>query len=341
MSCNFGARIYGPQRVAAVVATLAETGVSPTQALAGSDLDEEALQSSTTRVSYEQVATVFRNAVRLGTHPATALRAGARMHITSYGMYGYGLLSSPTRGDLIDFILKYNRVMGPVAGPVAYQRDPTVGHYTFEVLLSSDPTDELYRFALEFAFAAHLRLGRDLLGPDFILGGLRARYREPAHVAIYRELFDGEILFDQAENSLQVAAPWIDHSPGLPDPITHAMVAETCQQVLDELPSWSGVASEVRKALIEHMPWRFPTIESMARQLSLHPRTLRRRLEAEGTSYRDVLAAVRMDLAIGYLRKTRMTNEEIATRLGYSDSANFRHAFVRWTGKSPSSFRPR
>jgi AraC-like DNA-binding protein len=71
----------------------------------------------------------------------------------------------------------------------------------------------------------------------------------------------------------------------------------------------------------------------------MHPRALRRRLETEGTSYRDVLAEVRMRLAIEYLRRTQMTHEEIASRLGYSDAANFRHAFLRWTGKSPSEFR--
>jgi len=48
---------------------------------------------------------------------------------------------------------------------------------------------------------------------------------------------------------------------------------------------------------------------------------------------------VRMRLAIEYLRKTQMTNEEIAARLGYSDAANFRHAFTRWTYKNPSDFR--
>jgi len=46
-----------------------------------------------------------------------------------------------------------------------------------------------------------------------------------------------------------------------------------------------------------------------------------------------------MRLAIEYLRKTEMTNEEIASRLGYSEASNFRHAFLRWTGKNPSEFR--
>ena len=77
----------------------------------------------------------------------------------------------------------------------------------------------------------------------------------------------------------------------------------------------------------------------MAQTLALEPRTLRRKLEAQGTSYREILAEVRRTLAIEYLRKTRMTTEEIASRLGYSDSANFRHAFVRWTGKAPHEYR--
>ena len=94
----------------------------------------------------------------------------------------------------------------------------------------------------------------------------------------------------------------------------------------------------IRRFLIER-PGRYPSIETIAEKLQTYPRALRRKLESEGTSYRDLLAEVRMRLAIEYLRRTEMTNEEIASRLGYSDAANFRHAFTRWTGKSPSNFR--
>ncbi|GKQ51290.1 hypothetical protein BRSPCE3_21450 [Bradyrhizobium sp. Ce-3] len=79
----------------------------------------------------------------------------------------------------------------------------------------------------------------------------------------------------------------------------------------------------------------------MSDSLSLSPRRLRRRLDAEQTSYRDIVAEVRKILAIKYLRETRLTHEEIASRLGYSDGANFRRAFIRWTGKNPSQFQGR
>jgi AraC-like DNA-binding protein len=195
--------------------------------------------------------------------------------------------------------------------------------------------------ALEFTLAAHQTLGRDLYGDSFGFTGLRVAYAAPAHVDAYQALFACPVHFGEPVNSLQFDPAWSTRAPCMQDAITHAMARDMCQQFLSELTHSGGIAAVVRRALVEQMPWRFPKIESMAQELSLEPRTLRRRLEAQGTSYRQILAEVRRRLAIEYLRKTRMTTEEIASRLGYSDAANFRHAFARWTGKSPHDYRVR
>ena len=339
-SPDFEPRVYTPQRIAAVVDTLADDGIAPAQALDGSGIDEAVLRAPDTRVSYAQVATVFRNALALTCDPALALRAGARMHMTAYGIWGYALLSSRTFGEALEFAVKYRRVIGPMAD-MAYDRERDPGTCSFEVLLSPDPRDALYRFALEFTYAAHLTLTRDLYGESFGFTVVRAVYPAPAHADAYSALFGCPVQFGQPGNVLQFDPAWSTRAPSMHDPITHAMASEMCQQFLAGLPHSGGIAAVVRRALVEQMPWRFPNIESMARELSLEQRTLRRRLEAQGTSYRQILAEVRLRLAIEYLRKTRMTTEEIASRLGYSDAANFRHAFARWTGKSPHCYRSR
>ncbi len=331
-------RVYTPHRVVAVVDALAADGVAATQVLAGSGIDEPALRAPTTRVSYRQIATVFRNALRLAPEPTLALRAGRLMRLTAYGMYGYALLSSPTRSESTEFAVKYNRSMGPVAA-LSFRREGDVAIYGYEVLLASDPADELYRFALELTFSAHLTLCRDLYGRSYGFSAVRTVYPAPAHASAYRELFRCPVQFGQRANELHIDAAWLALPSTLPDPVTHAMAREMCGQFLAEQKHAGGVASAVRRTLVEQMPWRFPGIESMASELSMHARTLRRRLETEGTTYREILSEVRRGLAIEYLRKTRMTNEEIASRLGYSDGANFRHAFVRWTGKSPHEYR--
>jgi AraC-like DNA-binding protein len=68
-------------------------------------------------------------------------------------------------------------------------------------------------------------------------------------------------------------------------------------------------------------------------------RTLRRKLREENASFRKVVDDLRMEIAIRYLRDTDLAVEDIAESLGFSDAANFRHAFRRWTKASPREFR--
>jgi AraC-like DNA-binding protein len=96
----------------------------------------------------------------------------------------------------------------------------------------------------------------------------------------------------------------------------------------------------VRRLLLEKQI-RFPSLQVTARMLHMTPRTLHRRLVAEGTSYREVLESVRHTLAIEHLKSGRFGMDEIAYRLGYTDLANFRRAFKRWESMPPSEYRAR
>ena len=69
------------------------------------------------------------------------------------------------------------------------------------------------------------------------------------------------------------------------------------------------------------------------------PRTLHRHLKSEGTSYRQILENVSHTIASQQLTNTSITVEEISLLLGYIDVANFRRAFKRWTGMTPSDYR--
>ncbi len=329
--------LYSPQRIAAVVDVLSEDGISVSRTLAGANLRSADLRDSSVRVSYRQVETVFRNAMRLSRDPAIAFRAGARMHVLAYGMYGYAMLSSPTRAEVIDFAAKYGRVLGTVADIDFTRKDDTVS-CLFDPLLSRDPAHDVYRFALEFAFAAYQTLSRDIYGGSFRFSKLSAAYTTPPHAKAYDRIFQCPVEFGQCKNVLEFDTAWIDRPAARPDEMTRAMAGRICHQHLDRIGHDDGLAADIRRRLLEH-PGRFPSIEAMAAELAIHPRTFRRRLQLQQKTYRQVVSEVRMQLAVGYLRNTQMTNDEIAARLDYSDAANFRHAFVRWTGKSPSDFR--
>jgi len=328
-------RVYAPHSIAAIVAELVKEGVEATVVLEGAGLTNSQLNVPRTRISYRQLDIVIRNALRLARDPAIALRAGLRMHITTYGMYGYALLSSATHAEARDFAARYVRVVGPFCDFLAAYHGETV-HVTFEPLHWPNPTEDVHRFAVEFALSAHLTTIRDRVGGAFGFSQVSLDYPAPPHAADYENLYKCAVIFEQSHCGYE---HYREEGPStLADPRTHAMAREICEQLLDDVNRAGGVAANIRQILIEH-PGRYPSIETIAEKLQLYPRALRRKLEAEGTSYRDLLGEVRMRLAIEYLRKTEMTNEEIATRLGYSEAANFRHAFLRWTGKNPSEFR--
>lgn len=332
---SFEQRMYSPHTIAAVVAELEGQGIQPAELLDGTGLAAPQLSRHTTKISYRQLDQVIRNAIRLSNDPAMALRAGLRMHVTAYGMYGYALLSSATDVEARDFAARYIRVVGPFCD-FAVSSDETTVIVAFDPMHWPNPTEDLHRFAVEFALSAHLTATKDRVGPHFAFSRVLLDYAPPSYADLYDKIFGCPILFRQSGCSYEHLRD--DRAVKLADPRTHAMAREMCEQLLEEINRTGGIAADIRRILIEQ-PGRYPSIEAIAEKLEMYPRALRRKLEAEGTSYRDLLAEVRMRLAIEYLRKTHMTNEEIAGRLGYSDAANFRHAFIRWTGKSPSDFR--
>ena len=79
----------------------------------------------------------------------------------------------------------------------------------------------------------------------------------------------------------------------------------------------------------------------MAEQLHLSERTLKRRLSAEGTSFRKLADQVRAQLAEQYLNNTGLTVADIAALVGYDDVSNFRTAFRRWFSTTPQNYRGR
>ncbi len=82
-----------------------------------------------------------------------------------------------------------------------------------------------------------------------------------------------------------------------------------------------------------------PNFDMVACAFKLSGRTLRRQLAEAGTSYQKLVDGNRCEHAMNCLQKTDMTTDDIAESLGFSDVANFRHAFKKWIGMSPAAFR--
>ena len=101
---------YSPAKLAAFLDVVTEAGLSAEVVLAGTDLDTEALANPFTLTSSLQFLTAARNAVRLDRRSDLGVRLGRRMHVSSYGMYGYALLCSEAMAGTFDTAVKYHQL---------------------------------------------------------------------------------------------------------------------------------------------------------------------------------------------------------------------------------------
>ena len=99
--------------------------------------------------------------------------------------------------------------------------------------------------------------------------------------------------------------------------------------------------SERVRILIQQGLRKDPSLEDVADSLMITAQTLRRRLAEEGKSFREIKDRVRTEAAETLLVRSVMSLDDIALEVGFSDATAFRRAFRRWTGKTPSGFRPR
>jgi AraC-like DNA-binding protein len=152
--------------------------------------------------------------------------------------------------------------------------------------------------------------------------GLLPRFGAPEHTAV----FDGANLDQPLPQAEQLTAEQAEAQ-------CRGLVRE--RRPADAQPS---MADRVR-AVLRDTPDAPPTLGQVAAALHQSTRTLRRRLAAEGASYRNLLDEVRERLAAALLQDGALTVEDIAQRLGYAETASFTHAFRRWTGVGPRAHR--
>lgn len=196
----------------------------------------------------------------------------------------------------------------------------------------------LYRFLVELQFGVHTTLHRDIMGPSFSPRVLEMTYSPHADMKSEANVFGCPLVFGQAENKFVFDRKRLDDVPELGNRITYTWVVALCDQLLDELALRVGIAGKVREFLLVNIA-RPTSFDAVARHLKMTTRTLRRKLRDENTSFRDILSELKAQVAIKYLRDTELTIDDVAASLGFSDAANFRHAFRRWTKSAPNDFR--
>ena len=178
-----------------------------------------------------------------------------------------------------------------------------------------------------------------VLGRELIEARVELMHRKPAYHRLYRDYLHAPVRFGRAANCYLIPTSLARTPNASGDPDAYAAAQAMCQNLLEQVPVTAlSTADRVRSLLLSRTAGSV-TEEEIARALFITKRTLARRLEREGTGYREIREHLLAELAARHLRESRLSVEAVATLLGYSDAAAFRKAFRRWYGQTPGSFR--
>lgn len=270
-----------PRSAASVLLTVRlgeEHGASAETLLAGTGLSAADLRDPATEVTGRLELQVVRNLLAALPHiPALGLAAGQRYHLTTYGIWGFALISSSTLREAVDVALRHLDLTYAFCEITAEE----VGDELVLRLDASAVPADVRLFAVERDAAALRVVGSELTGATVPLTRVTTAYAAPPWAAAYAPVFGVEPVFDTGHNVAVIDGALADLPLPQADELTAASALAACRDLLERRRSRTGLAGRVRDQLLRD-PAEMPSVTEVAAALHLSERSLRRHLTGEG-----------------------------------------------------------
>lgn len=291
------------------------------------------------------VITMVHNLAAAATQRNWRAVFGQHLGANSHGPVGFASLSAATIGQAIATFIQWQALQSPV-----YQAEvqPTAeGHW---IRIVDTTGDTLFAEFFFEAFARALEVLIQQLAGRISLGHQHMQLQTTAadRQNLLQDFYNARLHFGCRENRLFIPQSiWAMPSP-LSDLELHLFTLGKCQALQNRLNTHSTIDERVRRLLQQHFDTLVqqnrlnsqpPSLTEIAKALAMSERSLIRHLHQCNSSYKQILAHTRQQIAQTLLQQARFSVQGVADILGYAEPANFCRAFKTWTGKTPSEYR--
>lgn len=277
---------------------------------------------------------LVRQAAMFLNDPAIALHWGAAVACAQISVVGAVGTASGTVADAFQQLNRYARLSfdfgeAPGVDRYGFERTPE-GIWMFDTRPHVASTIELTEATFaRFVVGMRARAGHQ------VLRAMSLSYAPPAHAAVYSTLFEVPVHFGVDRNALLLDPSWWDHALAPTPRTTYRILTTHADEQLQALQRAQGCRGRVEDVLRARLSEGQVSMPMVASALAMSRQTLLRNLQAEGTTFAQVVAELRETLAMHYLTERGASVQQTAALLGFSESAAFSRAFKRWTGRSP------
>lgn len=314
----------------------AEQGVTARQCLTGTGLDVTTLSDPLAEIEPAQELQVIRTLIdALGDPFAHGFDVGLRYHLTAYGIWGLGIMSSATVAEAADRGLRY---AGAAFTFINYRIHAGPDGLWLEMDHTHLP-EGLREFLIARDLGSILAIHQELL-PGTPINVCDVTLSIPHCVGLERleAAFKCKVATAQPASRLRIDPKALQIALPRANATTAQFCENHCRELLARRLVEPSLAERVRERLLSSgLP--LPNMAQMARALHMSERSLRRQLELDGTGWRRLVDEVLQAMACDLLQTSPLSVQQVAEHLGYAEPSSFSHAFKRWTGVSPEQYR--
>jgi AraC-like DNA-binding protein len=305
-------------------------GIGADELLAPLGLSEPELSAPHARISAETLRVLTARARTLTGEPGLGFYLGLQKRLSMYGYLGFAGMNAATVREALELTVRYSPAI-TTGLHLALQVEGELATIRIEELVDLGDVHDVAVFSL---LVGMLHMSAVQTGREAYRASVDLPFPKPDYFDRFAHLLPGA-RFDQPSLCIRFPARGLDVPLKTPDRAALELAREACERELRELGG--ALSLRVRKLVREARA--VPTIEAVARALSISTRTLKRRLAAEGLTYTALIDGERRERALQLLRATELPLEQIAEQLDYSSLPNFARAFRRWTGMTPAQYR--
>ncbi|GAA5317816.1 MAG: AraC family transcriptional regulator [Candidatus Pelagadaptatus aseana] len=287
------------------------------------------------RVNVEVIADAWRQAAEVTGDPAIGIHAVQDyFQPASWRSIGLAMLCSSSLREAFDRLVRYSVFLTDAGRFLISEGDG----YT-EVYIEMDPDPAVVGYeVLDFGGAAILTMLR-MIYPGALNPQVAYLFRpQPQDVAPYQKCFGEGVIFGQNKMGFRFSQEQMN-VPSLAPNNELALIQDRLTEDYIARLNNDSVSLKAKHAIIAMLPSGEVTAVEVAEKLNMSVRNLQRKLNAENSSFKDLLEEVRRAMVLEYLMDSRHSMNEIAYLLGFSDHSNFARAFRRWFNMSPSEKR--
>lgn len=264
--------------------------------------------------------------------PAMPLKIAAHVRPANMGLLGYVASCCNNLGEAFARLQQFENLVYSVnALEVALQTDQIILRWGAERGRPGHWVDSV-AIGVLVAFTRHLS--------SVPVHPLRIQFTNsrPVNAVDFDQFFACPVSFDGQYTEVVWPANLIETPVKSPDHVMRSMLDQQAQLLLKQVKAGEEAIPGLQKAIQESVSAGLPNLNEVARRLCISTRTLQRRLQEQGSSFRDQLEQVRVGMAKNCLQAGELSLADIANFLAYNDQSAFTHAFKRVTGLSPAKY---